>query len=384
MLVAEIARVHATGRPVLVGTASVEESEALAARLGHAGIESRVLNAKNDEREAATVAEAGALGAITISTNMAGRGTDIKLGGADERDRERVCALGGLYVIGCNLHESRRIDSQLRGRAGRQGDPGSSRFFVSLEDDLIERYGLIELIPDDKRERSDEAIDTPVINHRIAWAQRVIEGQNFDTRRTLERYSDIVERQRRSLQERRQAILVGRAKPTDCARAHPLRYEALARVCDPERVAEIERRVSLRSLDELWAEHLAVIAELREGIYMVGLGGQVPQHVFARRVGEAFRSLEESVDERASQIFERLQVTAEGVDLDQPGLRGPSSTWTYLVNDNPFGSAGHGLGIGIGQSIGAALMGPFVIAFGIYLRWRRRREGPHDQRAPAP
>src|SRR6185295_770913 len=131
-LVMEIRNVHSTGQPILVGTHSVEESERLSSRL--AGIPHQVLNARNDEEEAAIVKRAGERGAVTISTNMAGRGTDIKLGGG-------VAALGGLYVIGTNRHESRRIDNQLRGRAGRQGDPGCSRFFISLEDALMVKYG---------------------------------------------------------------------------------------------------------------------------------------------------------------------------------------------------------------------------------------------------
>ena len=143
----EIARVQATGRPVLVGTASVAESEELAAMLRGRRVKCRVLNARHDAREALIVSRAGMPGAVTISTNMAGRGTDIVLGGGDPEAHAKVVALGGLYVIGTNRHESRRVDDQLRGRAGRQGDPGSSRFFVSLEDDLIRRYGVLGLIP---------------------------------------------------------------------------------------------------------------------------------------------------------------------------------------------------------------------------------------------
>ena len=152
VLVAEIAAARGRGQPVLVGTASVGESEHLAARLAKAGIECRVLNARNDEQEAAIVAQAAMAGAVTISTNMAGRGTDIKLGGDPPDEREPVVARGGLYVIGTNRHESRRIDDQLRGRAGRQGDPGQSRFFISLEDDLMERYGIGDLLPQRYRE----------------------------------------------------------------------------------------------------------------------------------------------------------------------------------------------------------------------------------------
>ncbi|UCG26486.1 MAG: accessory Sec system translocase SecA2, partial [Chloroflexota bacterium] len=143
-LLAHIESIHQTGRPILVGTISVAESEQLAADLRAAGVQGNVLNARRDDQEARIVAEAGALGAVTISTNMAGRGTDIRLGGHDGRDYDRVAAQGGLYVIGTNLHESRRIDDQLRGRVGRQGDPGNSRFFVSLDDDLLTRYGIAD------------------------------------------------------------------------------------------------------------------------------------------------------------------------------------------------------------------------------------------------
>ena len=139
---------------------------------------------------------------------MAGRGTDIRLGGAEERDWEKVAGLGGLYVIGTNRHESRRIDNQLRGRAGRQGDPGSSIFFISLEDDLLERYGLQELIPPQHRiPRQDNPFDDPVIGREIARAQRIIEGQNFEIRKTLWNYSSVVEEQRKIIHQKRHEVL---------------------------------------------------------------------------------------------------------------------------------------------------------------------------------
>ena len=168
-LVDEIRKVHATGRPILVGTASVEDSEALSRHLRLAVVSHSVLNARNDEAEAAIVAQAGALHAVTISTNMAGRGTDIVLGGNPATDRERVIALGGLYVIGTTRHEARRIDNQLRGRAGRQGDPGSSRFFISLQDPLLLRFGIEE-------------------NPDIESVQRTAESQNLEIRETLWKY----------------------------------------------------------------------------------------------------------------------------------------------------------------------------------------------------
>lgn len=227
----EVRRAHATGRPVLVGTSTVTESERLAERFRSAGVACEVLNAKNDAEEAAIVARAGAIGAVTISTNMAGRGTDIRLGGEGESDRDRVAALGGLYVIGSNRHESRRVDLQLRGRAGRQGDPGESRFFVSLEDDLLVRYGVRGLIPARYMpQRSDAPIEIPVVRREVARTQRIVAGQNLEIRRTLGRYADVVERQYCQLIERRRAILVGEDVPNIWKRAPEPRGSFVAAV----------------------------------------------------------------------------------------------------------------------------------------------------------
>ena len=207
-LVAEIESNYNQQRPVLVGTASVEESEELVLELKKAGISFQVLNAKNDELEAEIISNAGSPGAVTISTNMAGRGTDIKLGGDREQERDKVVALGGLYVIGTNRHESLRIDNQLRGRAGRQGDPGSSRFFISLEDNLIERYGIKHLFPKKYRTLQQNApIESPVVSREIVRGQRIIEGQNFDIRKTLWNYSILIEKHRKLLQDSAQRDL---------------------------------------------------------------------------------------------------------------------------------------------------------------------------------
>ena len=188
--IAKIVELQRIGRSVLVGTASVVESEELAAGLAGEGIEREILNAKNDEREAWIVARAATPGAVTLSTNMAGRGTDIRLGGDPPRERNRIVDLGGLYVLGTNRHESRRIDAQLRGRAGRQGDPGCSRFYVSLEDDLVKRFGIRDLIPPHYWTlRRDEPIDDPAVTRVIGRAQRTIEAQTSRIRRTLWRYA---------------------------------------------------------------------------------------------------------------------------------------------------------------------------------------------------
>jgi preprotein translocase subunit SecA len=203
-LVEEISKVHSTGRPILIGTASVEESEYIAAALSKVGINCQVLNAKNDELEAKIISNAGAIRAVTVSTNMAGRGTDIKLGGETQKEREKVVKLGGLYVIGTNRHESLRIDFQLRGRAARQGDPGETRFFISLEDNLMLRYNLKDLIPARHLPKKQmEPVDSKVVAKTILHAQRIIEGQNFEIRKNLIKYSLLLEDQRKIISKLR-------------------------------------------------------------------------------------------------------------------------------------------------------------------------------------
>ena len=280
----EIRSVHETGRPVLVGTRSVEESERLSARLS--GIPHQVLNARHEELEAGMIARAGERGAVTISTNMAGRGTDIRLGAG-------VAELGGLHVIGTNRHESRRIDHQLRGRAGRQGDPGSSRFFVSMEDELLVKYGK----------------DMVRLEHDIESIQRLVEGQNLDIRQFLNKYESVIEGQRQKIQRTRQDILTG-AKP--CS-------------------SELERLVSLATIDELWSEFLATITDLREGVQWLSWGGRQPLYEYLTSVHSLFQELELRIEE---EIPKRVAEAQErGTD---PSERG--ATWTYLTTDQPFGS----------------------------------------------
>lgn len=175
-LVEEISSVHATGRPILIGTSSVEESDMLAEALDVADVPCLVLNAKNDAEEAEIITKAGEVGAVTVSTNMAGRGVDIRLGGGNPAQAEAVAKLGGLYVIGTHVNESVRIDDQLRGRSGRQGDPGSSVFFVSLEDELMLRFGINKTL---RAPKQDEALEDSVLRSQIAHIQRVNMGQTF-------------------------------------------------------------------------------------------------------------------------------------------------------------------------------------------------------------
>ena len=268
-VVREIARVHETGRPILVGTSSVHDSELLAARLSAAGIVCRVLNAKNDEAEAEIIADAGTRGAVTISTNMAGRGTDIKLGGVNEADREGIVALGGLYVIGTNRHESRRIDNQLRGRAGRQGDPGTSCFFISLQDDLMVRFGIEKLIPETARPATqEEPVDHPVVRREVERLQRIVEGQNFEIRKTLAKYSAPIEEQRRRIHEWRMGILTEEEPVEILKNGSPEIYQSLCDRFGADAIERLERSITLHDIDECWAEHLSFLTQLREGIHL--------------------------------------------------------------------------------------------------------------------
>jgi preprotein translocase subunit SecA len=346
-VVEEIRRAAARGRPVLIGTLTVEESERLAGHVRSVGVACQVLNAKNDAAEARIVARAGAPGAVTIATNMAGRGTDVKLGGEDEAARERVAALGGLYVIGTNRHESHRVDLQLRGRAGRQGDPGESRFFLSLEDDLMVRYGVRSLIP--KRflpARSDAPIENPAVRREIARTQRIIEGQNIEIRRTLGRYTGVIERQHSMVMERRTSIL----------------HATLDRM---------ERLITLHHIDRLWSDHLAFCADLREGIHLVRLGGLDPLTRFSEEVIRPFSRFDEDLDPAVRASLQNAH------ELD---IKGPSSTWTYLVNDDPFKNQIGTLLTGAGgksvATYSAAVLMPLLILWGLVDRFFKRRALP--------
>lgn len=201
-IIREIQELHKKGQPVLVGTISIDVSEKISAMLKKAGVPHEVLNAKQHEREAEIVADAGQKGKVTIATNMAGRGTDIKLG-------EGVVELGGLHILGTSRHESRRIDNQLRGRSGRQGDPGSSRFYLSLEDDLLRIFGSdrISGIMDKLGMEEDEPIEHTMISRAIENAQRKVEGHNFDIRKHLLEYDDVMNKQREVIYRQRREVL---------------------------------------------------------------------------------------------------------------------------------------------------------------------------------
>jgi preprotein translocase subunit SecA len=334
-LCAEIATAHATGRPVLIGTLSVSESERLADRLSAGGVECAVLNAKNDTAEAAIIAEAGAYGAVTVSTQMTGRGVDIRLGGSEEADRERVAALGGLYVIGTGSHDSSRVDDQLRGRAGRQGDPGESAFFVSLEDDLVTRYGpdrMPAVRPD-----ADGYVGNPAAARAVAQAQRIAEQVNLEIHRNTWRYNVLIEKQRTAVAAQRADMLTTDAALRTLERLRPDRYKEMRADHDEEVLVRAARTIMLYHLDTCWAEHLATMADIREGIHLRALGQMDPLDEFHREAVPAFRSLLAEIEDRSVRTFDDLDLSGEGWNPADAGLVRPSATWTYVVHDNPFG-----------------------------------------------
>ncbi|MFB9905508.1 accessory Sec system translocase SecA2 [Allokutzneria oryzae] len=333
-LVAEIAEQHAKGRPVLVGTLDVSESERLAKRLLAAEVPCVVLNAKNDAEEAAIIAEAGCHGAVTVSTQMAGRGTDIRLGGRDAADHERVAGLGGLYVIGSGRYDSSRLDGQLRGRAGRQGDPGGSVFFTSLQDELVQHYGKDE-IP--AVEDSSEVLTDSGAQLAVDHAQRVAEGVVMEIHRNTWRYHQLIEHQRALLKQYREQVLTTDVALEELEKSAPDRVAELRESVSEEVLAAVARQIELHHIDRRWAEHLAFLTDLREGIHLHALARQNPLDEFHRAAVPAFNRLRSEVRERTAETLEKAEVTEDGIDLGASGLRKPSSTWTYVVHDNPFG-----------------------------------------------
>jgi preprotein translocase subunit SecA len=326
-LLEEIRKVHQTGRPILVGTASVAESEALSHRLGAMGITHSILNARNDEAEAEIIVQAGTLKAVTISTNMAGRGTDILLGGNPPRDRETVLELGGLYVIGTTRHEARRIDHQFRGRAGRQGDPGASRFFISLEDDLLVRFGIAE-------------------NPDIDSIQRTAESQNLEIREMLWKYESLIEHHRREVQSLRREVLLSPSWSV-ASMLPEAQYGDLLGAAGKDAVETAGRRIALAILDDLWADYLANVAELRGGIHWVSWGGRDPLHAFLTGAEEIYDDFQLRFRQEIADAFAAAEIRNGEIRFPDEQKFERGATWTYLTTDQPFGTLGERISKGL-------------------------------------
>ena len=388
-IVNTIKEIHSTGRPILVGTISVEANEHLSSLLSKAKLPHEVLNAKNHAREAEIIAKAGEKGSVTIATNMAGRGTDIKLG-------EGVVELGGLCVLGTERHESRRIDNQLRGRAGRQGDPGMSQFFVSFEDELMRRFGTdrIKTMIQSLGVVDDQAIRSKMFTKSIESAQKKVEGNNFDMRKSLLDYDNIMNEQREIIYGRRNEILnsediherIIATFENECINLvedhlppeNSLTVNDLSEICEfvntnllrknhvkptelqnkkdddiidylrdliaedyelktkdiPEEIrSEFEKAISLRVIDTAWVDHISNMEHLREGIGLRGYGQTNPLQAYTMEGYEAFEKLQASIDSNISEFLLKAEIT-QNVERKQT-IKGTANDGKETLKSTP-------------------------------------------------
>lgn len=358
-----VSEIHKTGEPILIGTISVESNEYLSSLLKKSGLKHEVLNAKNHEREAEIIAKAGEVGSITLATNMAGRGTDIKLG-------EGVKELGGLCVIGTERHESRRIDNQLRGRAGRQGDPGKSQFFVSFEDDLMRRFGTdrIKMMLTSLGIDETQAIRSSALTKSIETAQKKVEGNNYDIRKTLLDYDNVLNEQREIIYNRRNEVLdqesihesvleVFKNTITNLVESHyseagkineddkkelveyvntnylknnNLKYKDVEKLDGQELIDklytlvikdyekkmidspvmnEFEKAITLKIIDSNWVDHMSAMEHLKEGISLRGYGQSNPIQAYTMEGFEMFDDLLIKIEDLTAQFLLKAEVT---------------------------------------------------------------------------
>ncbi len=319
-------------RPVLVGTESIEESESLANELRSIGIYCRVLNAKNDEEEAAVIAGAGERGAVTISTNMAGRGVDIKLGRGDFSEKSFVESTGGLLVLATSMRESARITKQLRGRAGRQGDAGESRFFTALDDELMTRYGLKKLVSHKHYPQSkvSGAIEDKALLKEAERVQRISEGDAFDEREKLLRYTMIGEKHRELTFRRRRSLLDGSYNSDMWQKnAAPL-YEKAVQKFGEAPLQQLQNEILAGLLNEFWCDYLDYTTYLREGIHLTQIAGKKPAEEYNIACEEYYDSAAESVPDR---MTEKLEDVLKCERLSDYTVQKPSRIYTYLLND---------------------------------------------------
>nr|WP_281519624.1 preprotein translocase subunit SecA [Acidaminococcus timonensis] len=393
-VVKAIEKLHAVGRPVLVGTTSIAQSEELSAMLKKKGIPHNVLNAKYHEKEAEIVADAGQMGAVTIATNMAGRGTDITLG-------EGVAELGGLHIIGTERHESRRIDNQLRGRCARQGDPGSTRFYLSLEDDLMRLFGSdnISGIMDKLGMDEDEPIEHKLVTRSIENAQKKVESRNFDIRKHVLEYDDVMNEQREVIYDQRRKILekadlketvlsmadhivdrtmdmyapkeaysedwdipalikyaeefyapAGRLKADELANmsreeleeylhkvAHDYYNEREAAITAPI-MRELENLVMLKVVDTHWMEHLDAMDALREGIGLRAYGQRDPLVEYKFEAYDMFEAMKEAIVDDVVRYMYRVNVVTQPTvedHLSQASVNNPNVDGTAEQDKSP-------------------------------------------------
>ncbi len=318
-------------RPVLVGTESIEESEAIAAILREKGVECSVLNAKNDAQEAAIISRAGEKGAVTISTNMAGRGVDIKLGGEDCREKDFVVQAGGLLVLATSMRESSRITRQLRGRAGRQGDIGESRFFAAADDEIMSRFELRKLtgrhFPDS---HIDGAIEDKALLREAERIQRISEGDTFDERVNLMKYTMIGEKHREQTFRNRKALLDGSHNTEMWQNNCPELFEQAAKKFGEEKLQQKQNLILAALLNEFWCDYLDYTAYLREGIHLTQVAGRNPAEEYNIACEEYYDNASETLPDR---MAEKLEALLECSSLEEYEVPMPTRTYTYLLDD---------------------------------------------------
>ena len=319
-IIREIKERNKIGQPVLVGTTSIEKNEYLGKLLEREGIPHRILNAKHHEREGEIIAQAGKLGAVTIATNMAGRGVDIILGGnpSNPEEAKKIVELGGLYLVGSERHEARRIDNQLRGRSGRQGDSGYSQFFVSLEDDLMRIFGgdRIKSLMNALKIPEDQPIEAGLISKVIEDSQSKIEGFNFDLRKHVLEYDDVLNKHRDTIYRKRKEILSLsekelREKVLEIALKVGFSkedYEKKEKEVSEENMRQIEKIISLRTLDMLWMEHLENMESLRDSVRLRAYGQQDPLVEYKNEGHKMFQRLLGIIESNIAQTIFRVSL----------------------------------------------------------------------------
>jgi preprotein translocase subunit SecA len=340
-----VKEMHEKGQPVLIGTASVERNEVLSAYFRQEGIPHEVLNAKNHEREGEIIAQAGRKGGVTIATNMAGRGVDIKLGGnpAPEGAYEEIKNIGGLFVLGTERHEARRIDNQLRGRAGRQGDPGETQFFVSLEDSLMRIFAsdTIKRVMGTFGIPEDEPIFNSMITRSLEKAQTRIEEMNFDARKHVLSYDDVLNIQRQSIYLRRRALLSegDAAIDEELSRLAEIKPEFSEQVAAKktelgDAFYPIVRRFLLQTIDYLWVEHLEAMEYLRSSVNLRAYGQRDPLVEYKKEGLSLFQAMEDTYSQH---ILQTVPNISQG---GAPASRAERSVQTAARSITATGHAG--------------------------------------------
>lgn len=314
----KIKEVNTKGQPILIGTASIESNERLSEALTSAGVKHQMLNAKNHEREGEIIAAAGQKGSVTLATNMAGRGVDIKLGGpeATPAEADAVRQLGGLYVLGTERHEARRIDNQLRGRSGRQGDPGETQFFVSMEDSLMRVFGgdRVKSLMGTFRIPEDQPIQMKMLANSLETAQTRIEGFHFDARKQILAYDDVLNQQRKQVYARRLKLLMGDESEIDevLAEVKAISLDETAITAKEtelgvELFRNLFRRLALQMIDTLWVEHLEVMSYTRNSVNLRAYGQRDPLVEYRKEGVRLFKEMQGAVLVRLAEAVPRLQ-----------------------------------------------------------------------------